>query len=84
MNAIEELGKIFTVLRTMGADENWPCHVGSGDCLSPAIVAVHDEEQGEFLLCEKHIPDILHFEKQVRKMRFQDIKRLEEVIKSLE
>lgn len=41
-------------LRTVPPEENWPCHVGSGECHRPGVRVCDDGSGGEFFVCDEH------------------------------
>lgn len=72
------------VIRTFRADENFPCHIGSGECSEPAVEAHDDGSGGEFLVCAKHLPEVEAFSKLVNEMSKAQMQKLSNEIKKAE
>ena len=49
--------------RDIPEGENWPCHVGSGECLRPAVKILDGAGEGDFYVCAEHLPEVMAFEK---------------------
>lgn len=67
-------------LRDLPESENWPCHVGSGECKESAVEVHDDGAGGEFLICRKHLPEFYAFAKLVAEMTPKQIKNLDDAI----
>lgn len=74
---------MIKILRTYSPDENFPCHVGSGECSEPAVQAHDDGAGGEFLVCAKHLPEVEAFAKLVNEMSKAQLQNISNEVKNL-
>lgn len=71
-------------LQDIPADENWPCHVGGGECHHPAVEAHDNGEGGEFLVCAQHLEEVYAFGRLLAEMTEAEMARLESKISEAE
>lgn len=76
--------EIVGKLRDIDPGDCWPCHVGSGECKSPAVEAHDDGQGGEFLVCRDHLPGVYAFAKLVYDLSDAEREKLSEAIKQHE
>jgi hypothetical protein len=66
--------------REIPAHENWPCHVGSGECQTPARYVMDDGDGGDFYMCKAHYIEVKAFEAMVAGKTPEDCAFLEALI----
>lgn len=71
-------------LRRMDPSQNWPCHVGSGECKEPAVEAHDDGSGGEFLVCSKHMPEVNAMGKLIEEMCPKDVQKFSTLVTQAE
>lgn len=74
----------IVVLRTFQPEENFPCHVGSGECLEPAIESHDDGSGGEFFVCATHLSEVKVLSQLVNEMSKAQMDALHTAIKKAE
>lgn len=75
---------LVKVLRTFPDGENWPCHMGSGECSEPAVEAHDNGAGGEFLVCAKHAKEVRLYAKIVEGMGPEQLKKFQQAIEDNE
>ena len=68
----------------MDPSENWPCHVGSGECKEPAVEAHDDGSGGEFLVCATHMPEVHALGRLIVEMTPEHVQNFEKAIDKAE
>ena len=75
---------IMADFRRLDPAENWPCHVGGGECLESAVEAHDDGAGGEFFVCAKHSPEVQALGKLLAEMTPEQLSKFETAVKGAE